>query len=188
MQTKLKENYRCLYLDSPFMVAAMSSKLAAIGVDVLHEVAKRSLVLSSHRDQLVEGRFDATVMMNKLEVALQQALDEGYEGLWAAGDMSWEAGFHTSFGTLLDYEWRLEEFFHEHPQLQGICQYHVDTLPRENLIAGVLAHPAFFINETLSRLNLRCVRAENPAHLTKVTSQCDEIISQLCDLNNSTLN
>ena len=185
LQNKLNENYRCLYLDSPSMVAAMQSKLATIGVDVLDELDKTSLVLSSERDQIVEGRFDADRMMQKLEAALQHALDDGFEGLWAVGDMSWEAGFHTAFGTLLDYEWRLEEFFRKHSQIQGICQYHADTLPRANLNVGVLAHPAFFINETLSRLNLRYRRGEIPADLTTMKSHCDEVIDQLCNLDGS---
>jgi hypothetical protein len=46
---KLQQNYRCLYLNSPPMVAGMRSYLAAAGVDVAHEVGKASLVLSAKR-------------------------------------------------------------------------------------------------------------------------------------------
>ncbi len=31
-------------------------------------------------------------MLHKLEDALDQALSDGYKGLWATGDMTWEFG------------------------------------------------------------------------------------------------
>jgi hypothetical protein len=31
-------------------------------------------------------------MVHALERAVQQALSEGYDGLWATGDMTWEFG------------------------------------------------------------------------------------------------
>ena len=44
---KLKENTRCLYLNSPTMVVGLRSYLFAGGIDVPKEVMKGSLVLSS---------------------------------------------------------------------------------------------------------------------------------------------
>jgi hypothetical protein len=45
--------------------------------------------------------------------------------------MTWEFGRARDFSRLLEYEWRLEEFFQKHPELEGICQYYADTLPRK---------------------------------------------------------
>src|ERR1700744_677186 len=47
MREKLRQNYRCLYLNSPPMVAGLRSYLAAAGVDVAQEVARGRLILSS---------------------------------------------------------------------------------------------------------------------------------------------
>lgn len=47
IRQKLNENYRCLYLNSPPMVAGLRSYLFAIGVDVPQEVLKGTLILSS---------------------------------------------------------------------------------------------------------------------------------------------
>jgi MEDS: MEthanogen/methylotroph, DcmR Sensory domain len=91
---------------------------------------------------------------------VDQALNEGYAGLWATGDMSWEFGPKKDFSKLLAYEWRLEELFSKHPTLCGICQYHKDTLPREIAHQGLLTHQAIFINDTLSRLNPHYVGRE----------------------------
>ena len=100
------------------MVAGMRSYLAAAGIDVAHEVGGGSLVLSSDQRHLVEGAFDIDRMMRTLEDALDQALNNGYAGLWATGDMSWEFGPQKDFSKLLEYEWRLEEFFRTHPELE----------------------------------------------------------------------
>ena len=45
IRQRLDENYRCLYLNSPPMVAGLRSYLFAGGVDVPKEVMKGSLVL-----------------------------------------------------------------------------------------------------------------------------------------------
>ena len=89
VRDKLKCNCRCLYLNSSPMVAGIRSYLSAAGVDVAHEVAKASLVLSSDTQQRATGSFNIDRMMDLLEDALHQALNDGYDGLWASGDMSW---------------------------------------------------------------------------------------------------
>jgi hypothetical protein len=150
---KLHDNFRCLYLNTRPMVTGMLSYLAATGVDVTHETSKGSLVLVSEQQHLVDGRFDVQQMMCTLENALNQALTDGYAGLWATGDMTWEMGPEKDFSKLLEYEWQLEKFFQTHPQLSGICQYRADTLPREAMRQGFIAHPTIFLNATLSVLN-----------------------------------
>src|SRR6202044_3799262 len=92
MRQKLNERHRCVYLDSPPMVAGMRSYLAAAGVDVAREVEKGSLVLSSDQGHLTNGRFDADRMLRGLEEAVLQSLSDGYQGLFATGDMTWEFG------------------------------------------------------------------------------------------------
>ena len=85
VREKLAQNYRCLYLNSAPMVAGMRSYLAAAGVDVAREVEKASLVLSSELGHLVGGQFDVERLIRTIEDAIQQALDDGYAGLWATG-------------------------------------------------------------------------------------------------------
>lgn len=157
---KLKENYRCLYMNSGPMVAGMRSYLAAAGLDVAHEVEKGSLIFFSEQQHLSGGEFDIDRMMRTLNEALEQAWSEGYTGLWATGDMTWEFGTEKNLSKLLEYEWRLEEFIRTHPHFGGICQYHAETLPREYLRQGLLAHPVIFESETLSRINPHYLRPE----------------------------
>jgi hypothetical protein len=183
---KLRHNYRCLYLNSLPMVAGMRSYLAATGIDVVHEVAKASLILSSERRHLTNGCFDVERMLYTLEDALQQALSDGYAGLWASGDMTWEMSPEKDFSKLLEYECRLEKFFRGHPELSGICQYHASALPREAMRHGLLAHPSIFVNETLSLINPHYTEPDLFTPLAVPDSEIDAAIGHLCQSGNAT--
>jgi hypothetical protein len=157
---KLQQNVRCLYLNSPVMVAGMRSFLAASGVDVAAESSRGSLVLTSMQ-HLDEGdRFDMQRMIDALKSALDNALNDGYSGLFATGDMSWEFGPANDFSQLLEYEWRLEEFLHANPEMSGVCQYRADMMPRAALRHGLLTHTSIFVNQTLSLFNPQYLRPE----------------------------
>jgi hypothetical protein len=153
LRQKLGEGFRCVFLNSPPMVAGIRSSLSAAGIDLAGEIERGNLRLLSERDYLVQGHFDPERMIFMLNDALTQALVDGYRGLWATGDMTWELGPKPDFAKLAEYEWKLEEFFRYNPGLSGVCQYHADTLPHEVMRQGLASHPALFINETLSRIN-----------------------------------
>jgi hypothetical protein len=108
-------------------------------------------------------------------------VDDGFKGLWAAGDMAWELGADKNFEHLLEYEWRLEEMFGEQPALSGVCQYHVGAVPREALLDAVASHGSLFINEALSRPNTRYVRTDSPSALMALDrAGLDEVVDQIC--------
>ncbi len=177
---RLQQNQRCLYLNSPTMVAGMRSYLAAAGVDVAHEVGKGSLLLSSDQGHLTGGRFNVERMMRTLEDALNRSLLDGYAGLWATGDMTWELGFEKEPYTLLEYEWRLEKLFHQRPELSGICQYHADTLPREMMRQSLLVHPSVFVSHTLSLINPHYMCPESFLHEATRNASLDAAVSRIC--------
>lgn len=178
IQRKLDEGYRCLYLNSTPMVAGMRSTLAARGIDVVTEIAKARLVLSSEPVSS-GGDFNIQVMLSKLEDSLNQALIDGYKGLWASGDMTWEFAPGKDFSKLMDYELRLEELFSKRKELCGICQYHEDTLPEDAMRQSLLIHPSIVINETLSKINPHYRKSSWPTDLITV-NKLDETIDELC--------
>jgi hypothetical protein len=128
---------------------------------------------------LVNGRFDVDGMIDNLANALRQALSDGYAGLWASGDMTWEMGPDKDFSRLLEYEQRLEEFFQAHPEMSGLCQYHASTLPSEALRHGLLGHRSLFINDTLSLLNPHYQAAASAAAVLPHPA-LDSIVMRLC--------
>jgi hypothetical protein len=149
----LKNNKRCLYLNSPIMVAGIRSYLAAAGLDLARELERQALVFSSDESHLVDGQFDSDRMLALLEDAVDRALRDGFSGLWATGDMTWEFGNEKNFVKLLEYERGLEQLFEKHLSLSGVCQYHTDTLPIGVVEQGLHIHKGVFVNETLSRIN-----------------------------------
>lgn len=150
---KIGANRRCLYLNSPAMVAGMRSRLAAMGFDLNAHTRKGALILSSDDTHLLLGKFDVARMLSLIADSLRRALDDGYEGLWATGDMTWELGGERNFDKLLAYERGLEEFMKHNPALSGVCQYHRDTLPAHAVKTALEVHPAFYVNATLSQFN-----------------------------------
>ena len=179
IKNKMDEGYRCLYLNSPPMVAGIRSYLAAMDVNVASEVAKARLVLSSELTSPGKG-FNIDSMLLKLEDALDQALNDGYKGLWATGDITWEFGPEKDFSKLLEYELRLDELFQRRPEIQGICQYHRDSLPAEAMRESLLAHGKIFINETLGHINPYYVQSELTSEHKTINHQLDEAVNALC--------
>jgi len=156
----LNDQYRCLYLHNPAVVGEMRSLLLAGGTDIGQLITQGQLVLSSGTDHLRDGRFQIDRMMTMLKKAVEDAITDGYRGLFATGDMTWEFGPDKDFSKLVEYEWQLEDLFREQPALSGICQYHVDTLPAEVLRQGLVTHSSLYLNATLSRLNPYYVKRE----------------------------
>jgi len=153
LNSQLKAGSRCIYLNSPTMVAGMRSYLAADGVDIARKTTDGTLVLSSDQSHLVKGRFEGPRMLAMLTEEVHRAMADGYKSLFVTGDLTWEFGNERNFDKLLEYEWGLEELFQAYPILNGICQYHRDTLPPKAIEDGLRAHKALFVSDTLSLLN-----------------------------------
>lgn len=153
MSERLAANVRCLYLNSAPLVAEMRLCLAAAGVDVIGAEANGSLILSSERPQLIHGTFDGRAMLASLEVELMRALKDGYAGLWATGDLTWQLGPDLDVVKLIEYERKLDAFLSTHIEIAGVCQYHTDSLPSGAEKLGLLMHPGIFVDETHSKTN-----------------------------------
>jgi len=149
----LQDNWRCLYLGSPEMVSMVGGALRARGVDVPYETQRGALLMSSARDHLDRGKFDPRAMIDSLSALIDDAVQDGFQGLCATGDMRWELGEDDNFDRLLEYEARLEQVFRDKP-LRGICQYHRDVLPARAVREALVAHQSVYIGSTLNRDNL----------------------------------
>jgi hypothetical protein len=150
---RLRAKWRCLYLNSPARVAEMRSCLSRAGVAVTQEVERGALILSSSQLHLQDGCFEVDRMLDMLADAVDQAVKDGYSGLWATGDMSWEFGSVKNFAKLLEYEYALERMFEQQPRFSGICQYHLDTLPTDVVQWGLCTHRSVYLNEAASQEN-----------------------------------
>jgi signal transduction histidine kinase len=134
------------------MVEMVNGALTAHGVDTAGEVELRSLILSSDQSHLVHGNFEPQRIVAMLCGMVDEAVEDGREGLCATGDMMWELGTADNFERLLEYEALLEEVFRAKP-LRGICQYHRKMVPAQAVRNALLAHRSVYLGEQLNSDN-----------------------------------
>jgi hypothetical protein len=173
IRERLEDNYRCVYMNSASMVAGIQDVLNELGVDVAACIKDGSLVVSSEPVVSKNGDFDIKKMIGQLEAVVDQAVKDGYKGLFATGDMTWEFGSRENYAKLVEYEWQLEKLFRRCPQLTGICQYHNDTLSREIMRQGLMTHRSVYINETLSYLNTHYIEPDTPIEQAPTKADLD---------------
>lgn len=162
------------------MVSEFRSFLVAEGIDVEGETVRGNLQLSSAQNHLLGGwQFDVEAMIQMLAKTLAQAMSDGYQGLWATGDMAWEFGPNKDFSSLVAYEVRLEHFLRQNANIGGICQYHADMLPREVLRKGLLVHRQVLADES-SFLN-SWYRPELPLRSSNLDSELDSELDSVID-------
>src|SRR5215471_4293327 len=89
---KLKSNHRCFYANDPEMAAGMRAYLDANGFLVAHEVERGALVFGTQQSHLIEGHFDPNRVLSMVEAIIEQAAQDGFDGLWGCGDIGWELG------------------------------------------------------------------------------------------------
>ena len=135
------------------MVAGMRWHLSAAGLDLSQHVERGALIITSDQAHLSDGKFDVARMIGLLSGAVKKALADGYAGLWASGDMTWEFGSEDNLDKLLEYERRLEEFMGHNPALSGVCLYHRDTLPAHAIQTALATHRSIYVNAALSQIN-----------------------------------
>jgi MEDS: MEthanogen/methylotroph, DcmR Sensory domain len=154
----LARGERCLYVVGEHDQPTFRDALAGAGIDVAREEARGSLVLlTKHEGHLSGGSFDPARMIAMLEKAVQDALDAGFNGLCAAGDMNWLLDGAPGTERLAEYEAKLNYFYESHRAL-GLCLYRrsmpgivldrcLATHRVVRLAGGLLANPFYELPE-----------------------------------------
>lgn len=137
----LSRDERCLWVSCERPVAEFRAALKEAGIDVDAEEARGALVLlSRHEGHLQGGCFDPDRMIAMLHQAVKDALDAGFKGLCAGGDMSWLLEQAPGSERLAEYEARLNHFYQSNHAL-GLCMYNVTTMPPAILDDCLATHP-----------------------------------------------
>lgn len=125
----LARGERCLYVCCERDVDDFRSLLNNAGIAVQAEEARGSLILlTKHDGHLKEGSFDPDRMITMLQTAVDEALQAGFKGLCAAGDMTWILDEAPGTERLAEYEARLNRFYESNHAL-GLCLYNLGTTP-----------------------------------------------------------
>lgn len=140
IQAGLDRNERCLYVCGEHTPDELRTALQNAGIDVKHEEARGALNLVTKGEaHLKDGSFNAKNMITFLHEAVKDALDNGFEGLAAAGDMSWVMDGAAGTEELAEYESCLNQFYADHKAL-GLCQYNRKTMPSQFLDHCIATH------------------------------------------------
>ena len=145
----LARGERCLYVVCEHTPDEFRDGLRAAGIDVETEEARGALLLlTKHDGHLNGGCFDPDEMITMLHGAVKDALDAGFNGLCAAGDMSWLLDEAEGSERIAEYEARLNEFYPSSRAL-GLCLYNRTKLPSATLDHCLATHPQVRIEGNL---------------------------------------
>lgn len=125
----LSRGERCLYVCCEHEVGEFRAALKDAGIDVDGEEGRTALVIvTKDQGHLKGGTFDPARMITMLKAAVQDALDAGFNGLCAAGDMNWVVDGAPGSEKLAEYEALLNHFYRSSRAL-GLCLYNRRSLP-----------------------------------------------------------
>ena len=137
----LSRGERCLYVCCEHTPDEFRDGLRQAGIDVDAEEARGALLLlTKHDGHLKGGCFNPDEMINMLHQAVKDALDAGFAGLCAAGDMSWLLDEADGSERIAEYEARLNAFYPSSRAL-GLCLYNRNKLPAATLDHSLATHP-----------------------------------------------
>jgi hypothetical protein len=132
---------RCLYVCCEHTPDEFRAGLRLGGIDVEAAESRGALLLlTKHDGHLKGGCFDPDKMITMLHGAVQDALDAGFAGLCAAGDMSWLLDEAQGSERIAEYEARLNAFYPTSKAL-GLCLYNRNKLPQATLDHSLATHP-----------------------------------------------
>jgi hypothetical protein len=112
---------------------------------VAREEAKGTLILLTKESGHLEGgSFSPSRMISMLRNAVENALKDGFQGLCAAGDMTWLLDDAPGSEQIAEYESLLNHFYRNNRAL-GLCQYNRRRFPAAILDHGLATHPTIRI-------------------------------------------
>lgn len=129
----LDANEACLYIPFELTETEIETAFAAKGVNLKPHLAKGTFVFA--KNNMSGAEFVPQDMVNVLMGIVSDSLKKGFNGLRAAGEMSWVLGAQCSCKQLNHYESLLDKQFHT--KLTGLCQYN-RTRFKPEFIHGVL--------------------------------------------------
>lgn len=175
----LARSERCLYVCGEQTPAEFRRALAAAGIDAIREEQRRSLILlTKETGHLTGGTFSASKMISMLSQAVKDALEDGFAGLCAAGDMTWILDDAPGSEEFAEYEALLNHFYQTHRAL-GLCQYNRCRLPAAILDHGMATHPVVRIGGPYLLTNPFYELPASAMHRTAEVDGVEDRIEQL---------
>lgn len=129
----LERNERCFCIQTKEVRSQLVAELQAAGVDADHHIRRGALMMVDPQQVYFDcGKFDPGVMTELLATSIREAVQEGFSGFRAAGDMRWALEAKPGCDRLLEYEALMQRFYPDKPAV-GLCSYPVTHFTSETL-------------------------------------------------------
>lgn len=137
----LEQNQKVAYIMDVRDAEIVKGYLLDAGVDPAPYLASGQLVFLTQEETYTKGGvFDPDRMIETLEYETEQALNAGFSAFRVTGEMTWALRNLTGTDRLIEYEAKLNNFFHDTGAL-AVCQYDEREFPADTLIRVLDTHP-----------------------------------------------
>jgi hypothetical protein len=135
----LQRNERCVYIAVDNSIPEIAMGLQKLGVDVAAAQAKGALTICTKNESYLRfGPFEPEIMVDHFHSEADRAVQDGFTGLRAAGEMSWALDLPSAMAGLIKYE---ENLLARWPgRLTGLCQYDETRFPRHIIDQMIRLH------------------------------------------------
>ena len=143
----LRSGERAFYIaESDAALGRFRAALNRLGINAAAMAKRGSLVEATHDEaHLADGYFDSERMLGLLNEAIETALNDGFSGLRACGDMSWLLKEPEGADQVVEYEALLNQFFHGVPGA-AMCQYDLRRLPPVLVDHALATHTSIVVD------------------------------------------
>ena len=124
--------------------------MRAHGADVERAEAAGKLTFKTDEIYFTGGRFDPEHMIGLLGREVQSALDDGFRGFRAAGEMTWALGRNVDAEALFAYEAMMNQFYERNAAV-GLCLYSLQHFPPKAIERVLHTHPEAVYREHVCR-------------------------------------
>jgi len=183
----LDRDGRCLYVAHETPRETVLDELSAGGIDIdaALETGQLSVRTTEEFYASTEG-FDPDRTIASIEAVYERTFDEGYEGLWVAGEMSWVLASRTRATAdadpdlLMNYESAVNRFCDDRAAT-ALCQYDRTRFPAEVLSDVIRTHPHVVVDGAAGENFYYSPPEEFPEGEEETTASVDRKLATLAE-------
>ncbi|NCN07579.1 hypothetical protein GW933_02685 [Candidatus Falkowbacteria bacterium] len=138
----LDRNEKCIYVADDNTTEAVIKAMKLDDSKLFLSAIKKGnlLLLTKNETYLKDGYFSPKKMVAFIKKTARTAIKNGYTGLRITGEMTWMFGGDPGSEKLIEYEYKLNDFFEEYG-VCAICQYNQKRFSEELLVDVFKTHP-----------------------------------------------
>lgn len=148
LENGIRRNYKCVYIFDDEDLEEIFRRLEDFDFNYEKYIDSGSLVFLDNADSYKTDRFDHRKVFDDFEKMRNQAFNEGYNGLWLAGQVTWFLSEVPKTDLFLEYESNFNDFI-ENQQMVALCFYKEGLFPAEILVDVIHTHPWVILNGEL---------------------------------------